>query len=259
MNTIDAYDLLSLFYDEWQQELDQNKRTSYLERLIKIHRDSCFQRKKTMEQLLCDLGCGTGKTSVSFAQKGYSVVGIDLSELMLNVAAQAAVAENVSVIFSQQNICTFSLPESASVVLCLMDTVNHLTTKKDLCRFFKRVYCEILVGGVFIFDFVSPFYFQKILSDKVFYFEDQNKAIFWQNYYAEKKKMNYAEITMFVREESGLYIRNELEIRERSYSLEEMQDALALCGFSICGVYGDLSMKEPKEDEQRIFVVAKKV
>jgi 2-polyprenyl-3-methyl-5-hydroxy-6-metoxy-1,4-benzoquinol methylase len=37
---------------------------------------------------LVDLGCGTGRLSLPFAQRGYSVLGIDLSAEMLKVAAE---------------------------------------------------------------------------------------------------------------------------------------------------------------------------
>ena len=259
MDTINAYDFLALHYNDWQQDFDEDKRTRYLKRLINKHSTSCFRQKKTSEQLLCDLGCGTGKTIVSFAADGYSAVGIDISELMLNIAAETADCMNVSVVFSRQDICSFSLPEPAAIIFCLMDTVNHLTAEKNLLRFFRRVNREMLPGGLFIFDFVTPFYFQNILSDEVFYFADEEKALFWQNHYNEKKKMNSADITMFVQNESGFYLRSEVEIRERSYSLEEIKKVLSECRFEICNIYGDLSMKAPKDDEQRVFIAAKKI
>src|SRR5262245_36090994 len=46
---------------------------------------------------LIDLGCGTGRLLVSFARRGYWVVGVDLSEEMLRVAGEKAAAAGVAV------------------------------------------------------------------------------------------------------------------------------------------------------------------
>src|SRR5207249_1730444 len=39
---------------------------------------------------LIDLGCGTGRLLLDFAARGFAVLGVDLSEEMLRVAAQKA-------------------------------------------------------------------------------------------------------------------------------------------------------------------------
>src|SRR5216683_225689 len=46
---------------------------------------------------LLDLGCGTGRLLIPFAQRGYRVLGVDLSAEMLAVAGAKAAAAGVSV------------------------------------------------------------------------------------------------------------------------------------------------------------------
>src|ERR1700722_700637 len=53
---------------------------------------------------LIDLGCGTGRLLVPFAQLGYSVVGVDLSSEMLAVAAEKLWAAGLSVALVQANL-----------------------------------------------------------------------------------------------------------------------------------------------------------
>jgi len=48
---------------------------------------------------ILDVGCGTGRHAIELAKRGYSVVGIDLSESMLAHARKKAEAEKVSVLF----------------------------------------------------------------------------------------------------------------------------------------------------------------
>ena len=50
---------------------------------------------------ILDVGCGTGRHSIELARRGYSVVGIDLSESMLSKARAKAQASGVGVEFMQ--------------------------------------------------------------------------------------------------------------------------------------------------------------
>src|SRR5436309_1278879 len=53
---------------------------------------------------LLDLGCGTGRLLVPFARRGFSVVGVDLSEEMLRAAAAKAAAAGVTVGLVKANL-----------------------------------------------------------------------------------------------------------------------------------------------------------
>src|SRR5947209_14578512 len=53
---------------------------------------------------LIDLGCGTGRLLVPFPRRGYWVLGVDLSEEMLRVAAEKAAAAGVPVHLLRANL-----------------------------------------------------------------------------------------------------------------------------------------------------------
>src|SRR5512134_3974482 len=50
---------------------------------------------------ILDIGCGTGRHAIELARRGYTVVGVDLSESMLNKARAKAQANGVTVDFRQ--------------------------------------------------------------------------------------------------------------------------------------------------------------
>ncbi len=52
---------------------------------------------------ILDIGCGTGRHSIELARRGYSVVGIDLSESMLAKARSKALSSHVAVEFLQSD------------------------------------------------------------------------------------------------------------------------------------------------------------
>ena len=71
------------YYDLLYRDKDYLGETEFVERLI--------QRHSPGARRILELGCGTGIHAVMLAEKGYEVTGLDLSEGMLEVAAQRVV------------------------------------------------------------------------------------------------------------------------------------------------------------------------
>src|SRR3989338_3709869 len=60
-------------------------RTSYPIRLID---DIVNYSGIGQEGTILDVGCGTGQATLLFAQKGYRVIGLDISQEMINIAKE---------------------------------------------------------------------------------------------------------------------------------------------------------------------------
>ncbi len=56
------------------------------------------------ESRIIDLGCGTGRHSIQIAKKGYSVVGIDISDVLLSEANKRAAEAHVSIDFIRGDV-----------------------------------------------------------------------------------------------------------------------------------------------------------
>jgi SAM-dependent methyltransferase len=69
---------------------------------------------------ILDVGCGTGRHSIELAKRGYNVLGVDLSESMLNRAKEKALTENLSVIFQQHDArnLPFENEFDLAIILC---------------------------------------------------------------------------------------------------------------------------------------------
>ena len=52
---------------------------------------------------ILDIGCGTGRHSIELAKRGYKVVGIDLSESLLERAKEKALKENLTIDFQKHD------------------------------------------------------------------------------------------------------------------------------------------------------------
>ena len=90
--------------------------------------ETVLQRAEHSPKTVLDLACGTGSMSVLLAERGYRVIGADISEEMLTAAAQkaAAMAENPP-FFICQPMQRLTLPEPVEAIVCLLDSLNYLT------------------------------------------------------------------------------------------------------------------------------------
>lgn len=70
---------------------------------------------------ILDVGCGTGRHSIELAKRGYSVVGIDLSEDQLKSARQKALKEGVQVDFFQKDARDFSFEQKFDLAIMICE------------------------------------------------------------------------------------------------------------------------------------------
>jgi SAM-dependent methyltransferase len=70
---------------------------------------------------LLDVGCGTGRHSVGLAQAGYQVTGVDISDAMLQKAAERAAAANVSLTLHQVNMAEYVPGQQFDAAICLCE------------------------------------------------------------------------------------------------------------------------------------------
>ena len=96
--------------------------------------------------LVLDIACGTGTLADCFEKEGYSVTAFDASNAMIAEAKK----KNKRVHFFVDTMETFSLPTTFDLVVCMYDSINHITDWKS---FFKNVYMHLSEKGVFVFDF----------------------------------------------------------------------------------------------------------
>jgi SAM-dependent methyltransferase len=125
------------FYDRIMG--DRDAEVDRIRRYISSHRPHA--------RTLLELGCGTGALLAGLAAN-LSVTGIDRSPEMLSVAARTVPGARLI----QGDMTSFTLPDRFDVVMCMFDTLNHVTTLDGWLRLFRCVHEHLSDGGLFIFD-----------------------------------------------------------------------------------------------------------
>jgi len=78
-----------------------------------------------------DIGCGTGRHSIEFARRGFSVTGVDQSPGMLGVARQNAEMAGVEISFIEASAQNFVAAEKADAVVSLCEGALCLFNDDD--------------------------------------------------------------------------------------------------------------------------------
>jgi len=98
---------------------------------------------------ILDVGCGTGNHLRHFVTESVSILGIDPSEEMIEIA-RAKDIKNAE--FMIGNISELSILNDYEMAISLFNVVNHINNLAQLKRFFRAIYYRIKPGGIFVFD-----------------------------------------------------------------------------------------------------------
>lgn len=251
---MESYTLLSKIYDSWQEENNPVKWADYIEKIIRTHCRMQAGDGRNGSFLLLDLGCGTGSFAIEMSQRGYDVIGLDLSDEMLNAAREKDGADNI--MFIRQDITKMELFGTVDIIVCLLDTVNHILPEAGLNRLFRLCKNYLNPGGLFIFDIATPYYFENVLGNQVFYDVRDEYALIWQNSYTPAKAVSRSELTFFIGQEDQRYLRGEEVIREKAHSIDKTKQMLEANHLRVVKQYREFTFQKPDSTTKRIFFVA---
>ena len=132
-----SYERLGEFYDAVMGD-----RSAAAEQVMELIRGA-----KPDAQRVLELGCGTGSI-LKRLQADYQVSGLDISGKMLSVARKKVPRSRLF----RQDMVDFRIDGRFDVILCVFDSINHLTRFSDWKRVFAGVRRHLSPGGCFIFD-----------------------------------------------------------------------------------------------------------
>jgi SAM-dependent methyltransferase len=101
---------------------------------------------------LLDLGCGTGRLLLPFAQRGFWGVGVDLSAEMLRIVGEKSAAAGVSVHRLQANLVVLDGLADASFdyAACLFSTLGMIRGDQNRRQVITHVHRLLRPGGIFV-------------------------------------------------------------------------------------------------------------
>ena len=237
-------------YDAMMTDASYLKRVNWLERL--------FRKSAIPVRSVLDLACGTGTVSCLLAERGYQVIATDGSEEMLTQAMlKAAILEECAPVFLHQTMPKLRLLESVDAAVSTIDSLNYLTRERDIRETFKRVYQWLKPGGQFIFDVNTPYKLRR-MDQQMYMDETEDSFCVWRTFFSERTQICTYQVDLFREQEDGAWERSFEEHREKAWTMEQLELFLKDAGFAKVTVTGDMTMRPPKETEDRWLIRAEK-
>lgn len=100
-----------------------------------------------------DLGAGFGMHSIPLARLGYSVTAIDSSPLLLSTLAEHAPGMSIRTVQGDLIEFVTHVKREADLILCMGDTLTHLSDEAEVGTLFERVHHALKPGGRFAASF----------------------------------------------------------------------------------------------------------
>lgn len=245
------------YYDLLYRSKNYATEVEYVDHLLRCHAPGATS--------ILEFGCGTGVHATLLAQAGYSVHGIDQSDVMLEQARarliQMPEAVAARLQFSQGDIRYVRLDQQFDAIVSLFHVMSYQITNQDLQDVFKAAAFHLKPGGIFLFD---CWYGPGVLSDRptarIKRLEDDAIQV-----------TRFAEPTMYANENRvdvnyQIYIKDQIsgtieELQEchsmRYLFTPELTELLAQAGMIFVNSYHDLTEKPPDFNSWNAYFIGR--
>jgi len=247
---MDAYTSFASVYDTFMDNIPYGEWADYLISLLKEY--------GIEDGLVLDLGCGTGNMTELLATHGYDMIGVDNAEEMLEIAMEKRADSGHDILYLLQDMREFELYGTVKAVVSICDSINYITEEEDLQEVFRLVNNYLDPKGIFVFDFNTVYKYREVLGNQTIAEDREDCSFIWDNYYYEDEGINEYELSLFIKEEdTDLYRKYQETHFQKAYDLETVRKIVEESGLEYITAYDAFTRSEPKEQSERIYVVAR--
>lgn len=224
----------------------------WVDNIVKIYEKYNFKPNKILE-----LACGTGNITTRLYKEGFSIIGTDISDAMLEIANEKAIDENLRIRFINQDMRNITFNKQVDSVISICDGINYITSKEELRKTFKSVSKVMRKGGLFIFDISTEYKYENIIGNNVFNENFEFFSYVWDNEYNKEKHLLTFNLTIFIKSSDNFFERFIEEHLQRAHTVDEIKYLLKE-DFELLGVFSENNLEKVKDTDERIFFVTKR-
>ncbi|WNC16948.1 class I SAM-dependent methyltransferase [Brevibacillus brevis] len=198
-----------------------------------------------------DLCCGSGRHSRALARRGYEVVGVDLSPVLLQLAEEQNDYPNLR--FLRSDMRSIPFRDEFDIVVNLFTSFGYFSSDEENGTVVKNMARALKPGGEVVIDYLNPSYVIAHLvphsrkeTDGMLIEEDR-----WLEEGYVKKRIS---ITDGKSAEPRRYVE-----QVRLFRIEEMTGMLEQAGFGRIQVFGNYRFEayEEEQSSRMIFYATK--
>ncbi|MEX0662742.1 MAG: class I SAM-dependent methyltransferase [Balneolaceae bacterium] len=200
-----------------------------------------------------DLGCGRGRHSLTLAEKGYGVMGIDLSPQAIAKATKKAEKRGLKNVQFKEQDMRIPLDDTFDAVVNLFTTFGYFLEDSENIKVLRSVHSMLRPKGRFMIDFLNTNLVEKNLV--------RRESGRYENLYFDierfiEDEMVYKKITFSGDDlEEAVYYQERVKL----YDLNWFKQKFDECGFSLKNGWGNYLGEEfNPEKSPRLILLAEK-
>lgn len=246
---MDAYTSFAAVYDIFMDNVPYDQWCAHVVQVLK--------ERGIRDGLVLDLGCGTGNLTELLARAGYDMIGVDNSEDMLELAQEKKLQSGHDILYLLQDMREFELYGTVRAVVSLCDSMNYITSEEELRQVFSLVNNYLDPGGLFLFDMNTLYKYRELLGDNTIAENREECSFIWENSWYEEEKVNEYDLTIFEKEENGLFRRYTETHFQKGYDIETVKRLLLEAGMDVLAVWDAETECAPEPDCERVWFLAR--
>ena len=198
-----------------------------------------------------DLGCGRGRHSITLAQRGYQVTGIDLSNKAIEKAKRIAGQKNLNNVKFFVRDMRDPLPKQFDAIVNLFTTFGYFLEDEENRRVLRNTGKMLNQGGILFLDYLNPHYVEKNLVPS-------ESGMYEKLTYNVTRQIKDGMVFKTI-QFSDDSLDEPVKYRERVklYDLEWFRDVLTKSGYDIIETYGNYEGSPFLVESPRMIIVAK--
>ncbi len=185
--------------------------------------------------LVLDLACGTGRHSLSFARRGFAVVGVDRSRAQLDAARAKAEAARLDITWVEADLRQLPALPPADAAICFFNSWGYFPDDRDNLRVLAQARARLGPGGGLLLDTLHADWLAQRTGRARAYVTGGAGVSEDLAYDATRHLLHARWRVRLDGRLLGTYI-----IHQRLYRPPEIRLLLQQAGFRVAGVYGDL-------------------
>jgi len=226
-----------------RNESEAKRQIDFLEKYVGISKD---------EKIL-DLCCGNGRHAIELKKLGYDVIGIDLSEELLNSARKKASENNIDIKLIRCDMREIPYEGYFDIVVQFFTSFGYFDTDEENQKVLSAISRSLKVGGKFLIDYLNPDYVVNNLVEK----DEKTLSglLIKQERWIDSLKCRVnKKITIIANGESSVFNES-----VRMYSLDEIKVMLGKSELRLTDVYGDFDGAEYNVNSPRMILIGRKI
>ena len=198
---------------------------------------------------ILDLACGTGILAIELARNGHTVVGIDVSPDMINIA-RSKMNRSLKVSFKVADMSRFKVKGEFDLVTCTFDSINYLVNIYNLKEAVNRIAGVLRTSGLFVFDSNTKRLYRGYNRESRQHSLGGKTFIQRCSYDPKQKKA----VVEFIFPDGSTELH-----RQRPYDLPELKPILSSAGLKVLDVYSWFDKRPYTSKTEKLFCIAEKV